>query len=143
MATARQIVSAAALVLLGVLLYANTADGIECFVCNSNFDEGCQKDPERRFLKNCTDFVAGRKADKCRKINQYIDFDQANMKANERVVRACGSIETERDSYYRAGFGGRMLVLTCNENGCNSASSIVFSAATFVPLLLISLAKLF
>jgi len=112
------------LIVLAATIY--TVSSISCYVCNSREDPECDTNPAdtaRNYLKDCKELKDGAKFDRCRKINQWVDFEVDGLKPHKRVIRSCGWNQTnERYCYYRAGFGGRQEVCTCNVDQCNGAS---------------------
>uniref|UniRef100_A0A131XIZ8 Putative secreted protein n=1 Tax=Hyalomma excavatum TaxID=257692 RepID=A0A131XIZ8_9ACAR len=114
---------AAAAFFLTLATLPSTTSAIRCFVCNSATSAECENNPLPEMLTNCSDQSKGSKYSACRKIDENVDFEVNGLPAVKRVVRQCAvEGEPDRPCYYKAGFGGRVNVCHCFEDGCNSAS---------------------
>lgn len=121
---------------LALVLLPSGCSAIECYVCNSMKDTGCDDNPAPEMLVNCSESREGSKYTACRKIDTNVDFEVNGLAPVKRVVRQC-AVEGEHDRpcYYKAGFGGRVNVCHCFEAKCNGASGLLPSlAASLVAL---------
>jgi len=112
-----------------------SVSAISCYKCNSKTDAGCDTTPpSSKYMMECGELKEGSKYDRCRKIDQWVDKEMEGMKPNQRVIRDCGwgQGDDERTCYYRAGFGGRQNVCTCQSDNCNGASNIASTAFAII-----------
>ncbi|XP_035213958.1 uncharacterized protein LOC118187792 [Stegodyphus dumicola] len=97
---------------------------LQCHVCSTGNpgqeDCGALPPESTKYLENCT-----APSDKsCRIQEQWVDFEVLKQKHEMRTIRQCASTpyDPERACYYRTGFGGRISICNCVEDGCNGAS---------------------
>ncbi|XP_054166511.1 uncharacterized protein LOC128963981 [Oppia nitens] len=112
------------------------AKHISCYECNSFIDPDCIIHPEK-FERNCTNGFGGSNFVGCRKIDQWVDYDDGpELKKHHRVIRQCAADgDISKPCYYRAGYGGRTNACFCDTDLCNSGQmSTPFT--TFLSVLL-------
>lgn len=119
----------AALGLTAVLiaLTVQIVSAISCYKCNSKDNPGCDSSPvDPKYKQDCRELKEGTKYDRCRKVSQWVDKEMEGLKPNSRIIRDCGFNQgsDERECYYRAGFGGRQQVCSCQNENCNGASQL-------------------
>ncbi|XP_022238192.1 uncharacterized protein LOC111085146 [Limulus polyphemus] len=130
------------LILLFVLEHLNTSLAIQCYLCNSKYQEGCDEVADDTYLKNCSELKEGPKYVGCRKIDQWIDFEMLGESKNKRIIRQCALDTEEKDCYYRAGYGSRTNICHCFEDKCNAAAELSVTAG-IIMLGVFSLIRLF
>lgn len=124
-------------VVFGISL--TTVSCLKCHVCSTinAGEEDCTAIPEghTKFLQNCT-----APHDKsCRIQEQWVEFEVLNQTTAKRTIRQCAStpFDSGRPCYYRAGFGGKVNVCNCQDDGCNEASITVSTVLLTIILLLL------
>lgn len=133
--------AALAAVLLTVVYLPSVLGGIECYDCNSKDHPDCIDNPAP-YLVNCSESHKGSKHTACRKMDINVDFPVNGLPEQKRVVRQCAiEGEPDRPCYYKAGFGGRVNVCHCFENGCNGAGLVGLASAALLALPLLTLVR--
>ncbi|GAB6018687.1 hypothetical protein CHUAL_000363 [Chamberlinius hualienensis] len=115
------------LTILLIAVAVHSVSAIRCYQCNSITDAGCDLLPvNNKYIKDCSELKDGSRYDRCRKIEQWVDIEVEGQKPIHRIARTCGMPQgdDERDCYYRAGFGGRQQVCSCQEPECNAATKL-------------------
>lgn len=106
------------------------ASNLSCYVCNSvnKGEEDCStiaKDTTK-FLQKCT-----APFDKsCRIQEQWIYINVLRQTSKKRTIRQCASTpyDSEKQCYYGIGFGSKVKVCYCHEDGCNDSSRTASTA---------------
>jgi len=67
------------------------------------------------------------------------------LKTEERVIRTCGwdASKYVGECYYKAGYGGRQDVCTCNTDNCNASTSLGVTLSLLVGMALSALVLVF
>lgn len=132
------------LVASAILLMFTVQQGsaIQCFVCNSHKDANCNLDiPPDNLLKDCRQEYSSREQGLsvfCRKISQVIEFAVNGLPPDTRVIRTCGFLNQTSYNYCysRAGFGGRQVVCSCDQDRCNGSGALNTSFLTLAASIL-------
>ncbi|KAG8177407.1 hypothetical protein JTE90_020436 [Oedothorax gibbosus] len=121
-----------------VYLRINSVVGLKCHVCSSHVkgEESCLSiaEGDSRFLRECDSLTEV----SCRTQQQYIEFEVLGQSHEPRTIRQCATtpFDPDRPCYHRSGFGGKVSVCNCNQDGCNGAPRGVAANLSLMTLLL-------
>ncbi|XP_034666598.1 U-scoloptoxin(05)-Er3a [Drosophila subobscura] len=135
-------------VCIAMIINLLSVDALRCHQCNSHSNEDCssllvntpraQRDDQ--FLKDCA--PRGEKEAFCRKT--VLKFE---VNGEHRIERGCGWIEEKMQNacFTADNEGYKQTICTCNEEGCNAATSLLGAhhtlAAAAISLLIVHLIR--
>ncbi|XP_064463522.1 uncharacterized protein LOC135374489 isoform X2 [Ornithodoros turicata] len=121
------------LVLFVFICATHLGTGLQCYVCNSKYNESCLRNPSIQYLVNCSDQHGRYKENRknstftvCRYMYMNIDGQE------ESTDRSCGWLGNEQECYRTATMSVKSRVCQCSEDGCNTSDVITPSKHLFL-----------
>ncbi|OWA50329.1 hypothetical protein BV898_14850 [Hypsibius exemplaris] len=122
-----------------LLFIAQGSFALQCAICDSASDapedKGCGNNTQTPKYQDCSDWCKKRTA----------QSSQAKLygdKAEERIIRACGFADGQKEQIYRSSETTKSEIYSCSTNECNSAGSMQLSVILSVFTVILGVAAL-